>query len=77
MKASRWLHPLLAAVVLAVAAVCLAVTDLDLEVADRYYRLARDRWPVGDGPPWTWLEDYGTIPAFVLLGVGVVLLVRG
>ncbi|MDH3603036.1 MAG: phosphatase PAP2 family protein [Candidatus Tectomicrobia bacterium] len=46
-------------------ALVLAVTDVDLQLSDRFY-LPSLGWYLADDAPWRWLYDYGQYPAIGL-----------
>ncbi len=77
-RCKRWRHPLLAGLLLILGGVVIGVLDLDRKVMKRCFVLGGDDvWPLGDGPPWSLFEDYGTWPANAMFLVGLLLIVAG
>jgi lipid A 4'-phosphatase len=65
---AEFLFPLLA---VAAVAVALSVAGADLAIESLFYTPGVG-WPQGDGEPWTFLYQYGNIPAFIFSGLGAI-----
>ena len=52
-------------IALALSALVLAMTDVDLQLSDQFY-LPSLGWYLADEAPWRWLYDYGQLPAIGL-----------
>jgi len=67
---------LLALVLLAGATALCSATGLDLALERRFY-LALPNWGLGELNPWRFLYHYGVIPAYLLVGGALALLIAG
>lgn len=52
-------------IALALSALVLAMTNIDLQLSDQFY-LPSLGWYLADEAPWRWLYDYGELPAIGL-----------
>jgi membrane-associated PAP2 superfamily phosphatase len=52
------------------------VTDADLAFSRLFYTQGKG-WPHGDADPWRFLYEYGNVPALVLAGGGLLVLLLG
>lgn len=59
------MKPWLGMIALALSALVLATTKVDLQLSERFY-LPSLGWYLADAAPWRWLYDYGQLPAIGL-----------
>ena len=75
----RWILVLylIPATILAAGSLAFLCSDLDMEIAQKYYNEKARMWTLADKTPWTWFQRFGPLPAILTTGVAFSILVLG